>query len=75
MIVATARPCILAPPSDSKRPTELGSSEIKTDRGQLGRGGAQLSLPVILTKVRIQCHEMRRSVTLDPDFRQDDGVL
>ncbi len=30
---------------------------------------------VILTKVRIQSHEGPRSVTLDPDFRQDDGVL
>ncbi len=29
--------------------------------------------PVILTKVRIQSHEVLRPVTLDPDFRQDDG--
>ncbi len=30
---------------------------------------------VILTKVRIQSHKGPRSVTLGPDFRQDDGVF
>ncbi len=30
---------------------------------------------VILTKVRTQSHEGPRFVTLDPDFRQDDGVI
>jgi len=29
---------------------------------------------VILTKVRIQSREGLPSVTLDPDFRQDDGA-
>ncbi|MEG8054505.1 hypothetical protein QP185_17125 [Sphingomonas aerolata] len=41
-------------------------------------GGVGVSCPyaflVILTKVRIQGYDAVRLVTLDPDFRQDDGV-
>ncbi len=33
---------------------------------------ASVPAPVILTKVRIQSREGLPSVTLDPDFRQDD---
>ncbi|KQS46712.1 hypothetical protein ASG20_15600 [Sphingomonas sp. Leaf198] len=45
---------------------------------QTGMRFATMARPhssVILTKVRIQSHKGPRAVTLDPDFRQDDGVL
>jgi hypothetical protein len=35
----------------------------------------RLPCPVILTKVRTQSHAALHPVTLDPDFRQDDGVV
>ena len=35
----------------------------------------RLPCPVILTKVRTQSHAALPPVTLDPDFRQDDGVV
>ena len=37
--------------------------------------GPHDELTVILTKVRTQSQEGHFAVTLDPDFRQDDGVF